>query len=173
MFDSYTQSNNRKLDADEVWSVGAMERRREDIKAIRQLGSRDHTFGGLRDDTTYNKHDLKAAIDIAAGRPDWTQVELWAPMFHQGGHDQHNAIAEAFEDFGTAAHWYTTYVRETGRVRLNANGDVKQIPTVEVKPEPEWILRKLKAMACYESQITIAALGCWPWFMDLKEYIAE
>lgn len=162
VYDSFVQPANPRLTDDENLCVGATQRRREDKSALRWLGIKEQLcFAGLRDDTDYSSFEIRQAVDIAAGKPNWSDVELWIPMHHEGGHDQHNAVAEAFGN-AQLTHRYASYIRQTGRVREGA----------EVRPQPEWIRAKLLAMAEYRSQIEIEALGCWPWFMDLKEYIA-
>jgi hypothetical protein len=69
----------------------------------------------------------------------------------------------AKELYGPRVTFYTTYTN-LGKTR----------PEREVFPQSgEHIRRKLQALACYESQIDIEALGCRPHFMnDLREYYA-
>lgn len=172
VYDSYVQQTNPRISSAERHAVTVAARRAEDIRAVKELGSRDHLFAGLRDDVNdYSGHEIRAAVDIAAGKPCWADVELWLPMHHEGGHLQHNAVADAFAGW-IRAHHYTTYIRATGRVR-NVDTDADHTPDIKVVPQPEWITRKLRAMAHYQSQIEIAALGNSGWFMDLREYVAH
>jgi hypothetical protein len=54
-----------------------------------------------------------------------------------------------------------TYTRSNGKSRG------REVPI----ERGEWIINKLRAMACYRSQIEIPRLGCWPHFVnDLREY---
>ena len=88
-----------------------------------------------------------------------------APSYEEGGHEQHNAVAQAATSvFGGDVIHYLTYTREGGRSR---DGYL-------VKPDdPEWIALKLRALACYRSQLRIE--NCRPWFtdlLDLNEWLA-
>lgn len=93
-----------------------------------------------------------------------TVSEVWAPAFEIDGHEHHNIVASAADIVfpGIVTH-YLTYTRTNGKSRSE----------LEVKPRSgEEIARKLRALACYKSQLQIIdRLGCWPHFMnDLKEY---
>jgi LmbE family N-acetylglucosaminyl deacetylase len=87
---------------------------------------------------------------------------VWAPAYEEGGHEQHNLVAFAAEwAFKDRVHPYLTYVRGSMRTR-----------GTEVPFEPEWVSKKLRALACYESQIALVG-NTQPWFMDstLREYV--
>ncbi len=87
---------------------------------------------------------------------------VWAPLREDLGHEQHNMVAvAALIAFGEGrVRFYATYQRGYGRTRTET----------EVRPEPTWPALKLKAMACYDSQINLA--NCRPWFDDWsKEWI--
>lgn len=86
---------------------------------------------------------------------------VYAPAVEPGGHDHHNWIGSlAQEVFGYRVAYYTTYTRHGGRTE----------GTVKVEPEPDWIVRKLRALACYRSQIEIPAMR--PHFVrGLDEYL--
>lgn len=115
----------------------------------------------------------------AGGRPDWEQVEMylngyanadpyadhfgdlhvWAPAWEPKGHDEHNAIADmAVRVFGAenVTH-YLTYQRGSGHSQSEH----------EVPYEPAWLALKLRALACYESQIADETTR--PWFGELLE----
>lgn len=164
VFDSFIQPARMKARGGEPkqWlDCNAVARRREDGRAFDLLGVQ-YGFCGLHDDAITDMSRILRRIADVAIIGDLVSVELWAPLFEEGGHAQHNAVALAAQHFaeaGATVHRYTTYTRSGGRTR-----------GVEVIPEPAWVLQKLHAMACYSSQITIGELGCWPWFMDLKEY---
>lgn len=149
VFDSYLQPTRGNKGCDYVT------RRKEDEAAFRILGC-DFRFMGMRDD-----------------RPDWDGVArhlqvadmlnggvctVYAPTIEGGGHEHHNRIGEiADQVFGDRVVHYMTYTKagkSTG---------------VLVPYEPEWVLLKLKAMACYESQIKLPS--CMPHFTrGLEEY---
>lgn len=107
--------------------------------------------------------------------PDWDEIErtlrgadnirlpelVLAPAREEGGHEQHNAIADlAVKVFGKRVVPYLTYVRGHGRSEGFA-----------VDPGPEWIALKHRALACFASQIREPSTR--PWFLDrLDEYVA-
>jgi LmbE family N-acetylglucosaminyl deacetylase len=109
--------------------------------------------------------------------PDWGAVEnamrtmderlqpdrVFAPAIEPGGHGQHNAVAQAaLSVFGERVIGYLTYVRGNGRSRSDR----------EVPFEPSWPAVKLRAMACYLSQISEPSTR--DWFLDggLREWYA-
>lgn len=70
---------------------------------------------------------------------------FFAPAVEEGGHEQHSLLGEIVaEVFGAdrVTH-YLTYRRGSGRSQSEN----------EVIPEPGWAATKMRAMACYESQI--------------------
>ncbi len=87
---------------------------------------------------------------------------VWAPAIEEGGHEQHSLVGEVAQQvFGDRVQPYLTYVRGQGRTVGR-----------EVPFEPQWVSRKLRALACYESQIALVG-NTQPWFMDstLREYV--
>lgn len=109
--------------------------------------------------------------------PDWDAVEaamrvvndleqpeiVFAPAVEDGGHEQHSAVGEiAVRVFGNRVLSYCTYRRGSLRTRTEH----------EVPFEPEWVALKLRAMACYRSQIGLSQT--LPWFIDdtLREWLA-
>ena len=106
--------------------------------------------------------------------PDWRGVEarlreslagvtrLIAPASHVGGHEHHNAVAdialEVAYSCGLELVRYTSYVRGDRRV------EGEPVPF-----EPWMVERKLRALACYRSQIHL-----WPhhFLGDQREYLA-
>ena len=124
-----------------------------------------------------------------ADKPDWgaiqAQIRLMAeqyehcfapePAFFANGHDkekttpagwgvlQHDRIGQfALEAFGRERFTgYHTYTRWGGKVTEGT----------EVEFEPEWLLWKLRALACYRSQVLLPAT--MPHFAEsLREYVA-
>lgn len=76
-----------------------------------------------------------------------------APRYETGGHPHHNLVADlALDEFGIEnVTWYMTYRRGHTRSR-----------GTPVPYEPEWPALKMRAMACYTSQINLPS--CQPWF---------
>ena len=98
--------------------------------------------------------DLSALYD-----GDWEHV--YAPAVEDGGHEQHNLVgSEALLRYGNTVRPYLTYRR--GSMRSHGR---------EVMPEPGYVAAKMRALACYETQIELVATR--PWFMDdtLREYM--
>lgn len=109
--------------------------------------------------------------------PDWGSVEaamrafdrdrepevVFAPAVEGGGHEQHNAIGElAAKVFEGRVVSYLTYRR--GHLRTQSANPATF--------KPEWVQKKLRALACYGSQIALRQTE--PWFLDdtLREYLA-
>lgn len=110
--------------------------------------------------------------------PDWDDIAiavrhlsdlydcLLAPAWEPGGHTHHNKVAEI-----AAGTWpadrvgrYLTYTPAGRSVPSPDNPGF-----VTVDPEPEWIVRKLAALACYRTQIHEPT--CRPHFLrPLDEY---
>lgn len=110
--------------------------------------------------------------------PDWAAITIrlieirettpsieviFAPAIEENGHEHHTEIgALADRVFGeeNVVH-YATYRRGYGRTKTNN----------PVSFEPQWVMRKLRAMSCYESQFS-DKLGTMPWFVDegLREF---
>jgi LmbE family N-acetylglucosaminyl deacetylase len=83
---------------------------------------------------------------------------VFAPMVEDGGHEQHNLVGELARKVFPNVQGYATYRRGSGRT---------QTP-VAVPFSPGWPALKLRAMACYESQIEIE--NTRPWFFDDDAY---
>lgn len=115
--------------------------------------------------------------------PDWEAVEssmrliddrlkpemVFAPAWEKDGHAQHNEVAVRVERvFGTRVVSYLTYVRGS----LRSRSLDPSIPANEVPFEPDWPVKKLRALACYRSQIALPQTN--PWFLDdtLREFLA-
>jgi LmbE family N-acetylglucosaminyl deacetylase len=115
-----------------------------------------------------------AQLQISDAEPDWLELgiqlqklrpdveRVFAPAIEVDGHEQHNRVGEiALQVFGSRrVTQYLTYRRGLGR---STNGQ-------RVVPEPDWVLGKLRALACYTSQVFEPS--CQPWFTDrLDEYL--
>lgn len=136
------------------------EREAETARAFAELG----TFAWEQWTVPDDKPDWAAVKRLVESARDLLEPDtVYAPAWEAGGHDHHNAVAEITADvFGPEpVISYLTYVRGSGR---SDHG-------TEVVPEPEWIIRKHRALACFESQIREPSTR--PWFMDgLREWVA-
>lgn len=128
------------------------DRRGETMQALEQLGAR-YNFLGFRDD-----------------RPEWLAIErqlcaydpehVWAPAVEPTGHEHHNRVGEIADRIwpGRVTH-YMTYT-PAGKSR-----------GVPVPFEPEWVEKKLRALACYRSQLALRST--WDHFLrEQYEYYA-
>lgn len=141
------------------YGITAERRERETKAALRELG-----LGKTRDYLQLGELDSKPRWHLL--RRELTAVvprsgPVFAPAYEDGGHEQHNELAVIARDlFGSRVIAYATYVR----------GQEKTRSKTEVVPEPAWIVGKLRALACYRSQIEEPS--CRPWFLgDLREYL--
>lgn len=134
-------------------------RRYEDMAAMTILGC-DVAFSGIPDSEPAELVRTRVAGCLA----HWNPEEVWLPAVEEDGHEQHNLVGEIGLQVyqGARIHRYLTYTRAAGR---SVNG-------VEIKPTGLMVLKKLKALAMYRTQIEIDALGCFPHFMDLREFEA-
>lgn len=93
------------------------------------------------------------------GQPDM----VYAPAVEVDGHPHHNLVGELAAKVFTNVTHYMTYTKAGKSVG-------REVPI----EDGAWIGRKLRALACYESQHRIdPRIGCWPHFTrDLTEYYA-
>ena len=140
------------------YGISAADRQAETTAALSELGL-----------------EAWSQLEVGDRKPNWPAVRrelaklqevetVLAPAFEHGGHDHHNEVAriaaEVAWDRGAKLVSYTTYTRWGGRSRQGE----------EVRPEPVWVARKHRALACYETQI--AEPSCASWFLDdLREYV--
>ncbi len=147
--------------AQEQYGISAMARDNENIEAMRILEPADWRCWDHSD-----VHPNKEAIieDMLRLNTVLHPKVVYAPMFEVEGHEQHNLVAWAAEiAFSNRVQSYATYSRGSGRTRTDN----------EVIPKPDWPALKLKAMACYTSQINLE--NCQPWFRSddmLREWMA-
>lgn len=86
---------------------------------------------------------------------------LIAPAVEEDGHPDHNLVGSLAQIHGAELIQYTTYTRAGGR-----SSSAHEVPF-----EPGWPVLKLRALACYESQIAHPATQ--PWFLDgIREWVA-
>jgi LmbE family N-acetylglucosaminyl deacetylase len=130
--DSWIQfTRGDEITADQRWE--------ETKKAMEILGCPVLRLG-IRDDCL-DEITLKDKLSRFVGFE-----KVYAPAEHVGGNLQHNLIGKvAGEVFGDKCKRYTSYASPA----LYIQG------TEEVKPTPEEVILKDKALACYESQIKI------------------
>lgn len=129
VFDGYLQAARGT-------GITAEQRRNESRAAMEILGCTVE-FMGLRDDNP----NVTPAL-IRAYVESLKPTEIYAPAREESGHRQHNLAADAVSGMPNVRHYmtYTPAGKSTG---------------VPVPYEPEWPLLKLKALACYESQIKL------------------
>ena len=141
-----------------------MERRLETEAALRELGVvKPPLFEGFRDDAVERGwiDDCFARLAKAYGPGD----VIYLPWQEPRSHDQHNLVGHyAEKNFakreGVIMKHYTTY-----------STDGKTVGSHPVHPHPDHVIRKLRALACYKSQITV--VNCREHFMrGLHEYYA-
>lgn len=141
------------------WDV----REAEDEAAFAELGIR-----------SYEQWDFADTVEVASTLADALADRLatveadhvFAPAVEEDGHDQHNLVGYVadfvFGRRGIPVTHYLTYRRHHG----------KSQDGVEVEPEREWVTRKLRALACYRTQIETAAAGCTAHFLrEQREYV--
>lgn len=111
------------------------------------------------------KTDWLALADAIAKLPDkYDRVIAPAPE-PERGHRHHDTVGRtALDVFGRdRTILYLTYARGSGRSTWGEEVPFKQ---------PDWILAKLRALACYATQVREASTR--PWFVDpLTEYVAS
>lgn len=115
--------------------ITAQQRRAETLEAMKIL-SAGVEFLGFRDDAP----DWQG---ICGALRKYSPELVFAPADEAGGHGHHNAIARIADNlFRRAVKHYMTYTAWGKSVSANI-----------VPFEPGWPLLKLRALACYESQI--------------------
>jgi LmbE family N-acetylglucosaminyl deacetylase len=151
VFDGFNQQNRgAKITADQ--------RRAETIAAMSILGA-SVEFMGLRDDRPPSLGMLAEEFRRRYG--DKNIEAVFAPAYEKGGNELHNLVSRAADqEWADILRHYKTYTTA---------GKSKGFP---VPKTPEWIADKLRALACYSSQI--AEPSTQEHFLrDLYEYYAE
>ena len=149
LFAAYTLMREKPLvivvtdsDANLAEGVTAHERREESRRACELLGV-PVVFLGLKDGTLeQHKADLKRRLEPFASQA-WTHV--YAPAL-QGGHKDHDAVADVVSSMFSTVSYYATYAR----------GEIFTPAGREIEPTPEEIARKNRVLECYPSQIRLA-----------------
>lgn len=152
VFDGYVQAERDGA------PVTAAQRRAESLAALRELGAAPPMFLGFRDTDKVCGALPDAIADlIRKSKPE----AVYAPAIEDGGHDQHNLVGKLVAEAFSGTRHYMTYTRTRGK----STG-------VPVRPGPGFLQRKLRALACYDSQIGLA--NCREHFLrDQNEYLAS
>jgi len=133
--------------------VTALDRRNESLAAMNILGA-EVCFCGLSDEAL-SLPDCEAAL-----RPYTGAQCVWAPAFERNGNPHHNLVARVAESLFPDSQRYMTYT---------SAGKSSGFP---VPIEAGWTLRKLQALACYESQSRLATTRDF-FLNDQHEYYLE
>ena len=152
LFAAYTLMREKPLvvivtdsDAHLAQGISAEQRREESRRACDLLGV-PVVFLGLKDCTLeQQRDDLRRRLEPFASQP-WTHI--YAPAF-QGGHKDHDALAEVVSSMFSPVSYYATY----------APGESYTPAGREIRPAPEEIELKNRALECYASQIQLARTG--------------
>ncbi len=157
VFDSYLQVERGAQGCD-------MKTRRDETRnALLHLGCNSVFYLGLKDSdfAILNERAISTIAEEISRYSTFSQV--WAPAFEPEGHHQHNLASRAADMiFGNKIQdQYLTYTRSGGKSVYGRQVQIRH---------GNWISAKLKAMACYESQMDLS-IGCWPHFLrDQTEY---
>lgn len=128
-FDSYVQVERG------AHNCTAQRRRAETLAAMSFLGQPEVRFLGFRD-SGFDAAELITALKNF-GQPE----EVYAPALEDGGHIQHNLIGELADKLFRNVRHFMTYTN-----RGKSSG-------VPVPFEPQWLINKFRALACYQTQI--------------------
>ncbi len=133
--------------------ITALNRRNESSAAMKILGA-EVRFCGLSDEQL-SIPDCEAAL-----RPYTDSQRVWAPAFELNGNPHHNLVARVAELLFPKCQRYMTYT---------SAGKSLGIP---VPIDAGWTLKKLQALACYESQSQLAATRDF-FLNDQREYYLD
>ncbi len=149
VFDGYVQAARRLA---VTW-----DQRRRETRAACAILDVEVRFLGCRDDFPPDARSLNAMLASYYGDA------IYAPASETDGHAQHNLVAEACMGLPVIEN-YMTYT-----TRGKSTSD-RPVPILD----GSWIALKHKALACYESQMSLdPRMGCAPHFLrDMTEYYA-
>jgi LmbE family N-acetylglucosaminyl deacetylase len=154
VFDGYVQALRGE-------PVTHLERRAETVAALKELGVvNPPIFGGFND--AEPDWVLRVGNFLRALKNNIDPTIVYVPQWETSGHEQHNVLCSLVTSVWMtgAVIKYTTYTTAG-----------KSVGRREIHPEPDWAVRKLRALACYRSQITVE--NCREHFMrGLHEYYA-
>jgi hypothetical protein len=109
------------------------------------------------------RQEIRAALTIlgcswSEGQTIWAEPSLLIhPAYEDEGHAEHNRVAELASELPAPKVAYLTYAPRGVRSHLGQ----------EIIPTPREIALKLRALACFESQIANPLTR--PWFYDLLD----
>ena len=156
VYDGYVQQN-RGL------SVTPMERRQESIAALNILGipMNKILFCALDDSKEYTEREIGERLITGCLIADFQPEEIFMPAHELRGHRHHNLVARA--GLLEILPKITRYMTYTDHGKSVSNKPV-------IVENPLWIARKLLALACYTSQMSLdPRMGCWPHFLRSQE----
>jgi len=149
VFDSYAQP------ARGIEGSDSLVRRQESVEACCILGCQVE-FLGFSDAAPPTAEQIRATLRLryAAAK------QIWAPAWEHGGHPQHNLVAEACAGLPVVDSYLTYHV-------MGKSVSNRKVPVERAR----WVSKKLRALACYESQFD-SRCGCLPHFISrgLEEY---
>jgi len=151
-------------------------RRAEDRDAFACFeGVRPQFLNGLMDSKEYKDSYIAEAIMTALLELKVDRVaSIWAPAIYDNGHAQHNQIGRVATLLGCpAVRFYHTYIRVAeGKVGFPYQRPADEQPVESVPLKLEHVTRKLRALACYRSQIETERFGCTAHFLrDQREWV--
>jgi LmbE family N-acetylglucosaminyl deacetylase len=136
------------------------ERERETENALRVLGVESWEQWTFPDDDPPWVEIGERFVQLASGAR-----RVYAPAYERRGHEHHNRIAR-LAGRAFPAETLTPYLTYTAGGRSHSRR--------EVPYEPEWVHLKLRALACYRSQIVVPETWTTLHFVgDQREYYAE
>ena len=156
VYDGYVQKQRG-------FSVTAYQRRQESIAALNILGipMNKILFCALDDSKEYTEREIGERIATGYHIADFLPEEIFMPAIELGGHRQHNLVARA--GLLRILPKITRYMTYTDNGKSMSDKPV-------VVENPMWIAKKLQALACYTSQMSLdPRMGCWPHFLRSQE----
>lgn len=144
-------------------NVTADRRRKETLAAMKILGA-NVEFLGFPDD---NPLISSVAINHALQKYGSKLETIYYPAFEFNGHVQHNLVSQAGLQGLGGSEIHVQYMTYTTQGKSRSD----HLVSVE---HSSWISKKLRALACYESQFSLDPhMGCWQHFLrDQNEYTA-
>lgn len=152
-FDSFLQPSRGHTFAD------ATTRRKEDLQALSVLHNRVPTFLGIPDNLPKQDFSVELGKKFLDLDNKVKPEVVYAPWPETDGNVQHNCVGIIAKTTFSTVVFYTTYTTKGKSISSN-------VVSVE---DPFWIVKKLYALTCYQSQIKID--NCREHFLrDQREY---
>lgn len=140
---------------EELFGIRAAVREAETHDAMAELHHLAWKQWPYPDDGKTSDAALAEAMDALIGARDGP---IWAPAVTERGHRDHNQVGRVAAALFPEVTHYMTY---------DYGGEKQRGKPVH--PEPAWIAFKLRALACYRSQIVFGPNRFFS--MDLHEYV--